>query len=407
MELHEIWLDLQNNPHYLLMPLIAGFVGYITKVLALEMMFLPVEFKGIKPYFGWQGVVPRKADKMAGSATDLLLSRLLTLEELIDRLDIQRMVNEVEQHLKLMTDRMIRDVGDNFVPEYWHRLPNFAQYAVIKRIQKEIPDIAEAIWLDIRKDPNHYIDIKHLLVSNLVKDKALLNKIFRQIGAKEFVFFRNAGFWFGLVLGVVQLGCWLVWHQPWLMPLFGGTVGLFSDWLALTLLFRPLNKIRIFGFDVQGKFIARQQEVAKDYATLIAKELLTPANMIEEVMRGPSADRLVDLIQKHVEVASEEQLGRARPLVKYALGSERFEEIRSYVVEKSMEMLPETSRHVEAYAMDALDINNTIIARMDQLTPKEFEGLLRPAFKEDEKTLIVAGAALGFLIGELQVQVML
>ncbi len=406
MELQDIWLDIQNNPHYLLMPLIAGFVGYITKVLALEMMFLPIEYKGIKP-FGWQGVVPRKATKMATSATELLLGRLLTLEELIERLDINRMVKEVEQHLRLMTDRMIRDVGESFVPEYWHRLPNFAQYAVIKRIQKEIPDIAESIWLDIRKDPNQYIDIKHLLISNLVKDKTLLVRIFRKIGAKEFVFFRNAGFWFGLALGMVQLLCWLIWHEPWLMPLFGGTVGLFSDWLALTLLFRPLNRVKIFGFNVQGKFIARQKEVSKDYATLIAKELLTPANMIEEVMRGPSSDRLVDLIQKHVEEASEEQLGRARPLVKYALGSDRFEEIRAYVVEKSMEMLPETSKKVEAYAMDALDINSTIVSRMDKLTPKEFEGLLRPAFKEDEKVLIVAGAVLGFLIGELQVQVML
>ena len=158
MELQDIWLDIQNNPHYLLMPLIAGFVGYITKVLALEMMFLPIEYKGIKP-FGWQGVVPRKATKMATSATELLLGRLLTLEELIERLDINRMVKEVEQHLRLMTDRMIRDVGESFVPEYWHRLPNFAQYAVIKRIQKEIPDIAESIWLDIRKDPNQYIDL--------------------------------------------------------------------------------------------------------------------------------------------------------------------------------------------------------------------------------------------------------
>ncbi|MCC2659097.1 MAG: hypothetical protein K0Q76_4205, partial [Panacagrimonas sp.] len=45
---------------YLGMPLIAGFVGYVTKMAALEMMFRPLEFVGIKPpYLGWQGVVPR------------------------------------------------------------------------------------------------------------------------------------------------------------------------------------------------------------------------------------------------------------------------------------------------------------------------------------------------------------
>ncbi|PCJ40792.1 MAG: DUF445 domain-containing protein [Moraxellaceae bacterium] len=407
MGFQDILLDIQNHPHYLLMPLVAGFVGYITKVFALEMMFLPLEFKGIKPYLGWQGVVPRKAPKMAATATDLLLGRLFTLEELIGRLDGKRMGKEMEHHLRSMTDSMIRDIGQRYLPEYWNRLPNFAQHSVIKRIEKKIPGIAEEIWADIKKDPNNYIDVKHLLVSNLTKDKALLNDIFREIGAKEFVFFRNAGFWFGFALGLIQLACWLLWHEPWLMPAFGGAVGLISDWLALNLLFRPLNPVKFMGFTIQGKFIARQKEVARDYASLIAKELLTPANMIEEVMRGPSADRLVDLIQKSIKKASDEQLGIARPLVKYAIGSDRFNEIREYVVEKSLEMLPKTAGHIEKYAIDALDINNTIVSRMDELTPEEFESMLRPAFKEDEKILILAGAVLGFLIGELQVLLML
>jgi hypothetical protein len=72
-----------------------------------------------------------------------------------------------------------------------------------------------------------------------------------------------------------------------------------------------------------------------------------------------------------------------------------------------VELLPETSKHLEQYTMDALDINNSIVAKMELLTPEEFEGMLRPVFKEDEPTLILVGAALGFLVGELQVHVML
>jgi hypothetical protein len=41
------------------------------------------------------------------------------------------------------------------------------------------------------------------------------------------------------------------------------------------------------------------------------------------------------------------------------------------------------------------------------MTPEEFEGMLRPAFKEDEPTLILVGAILGFLVGELQIHLML
>lgn len=390
------------------MPLIAGFVGYVTKLLALEMMFRPINFVGIlPPYFGWQGVVPRKAAKMAITATELLLGRLFQLDELMRRLDPERMMKEFEQPLLRACESLVHEIGEQYIGEVWTRLPDFAHRATIRRIQREIPGFVKQIWDDLCRDPAHYIDINHLLVSNLIKDKPLLIAIFRRIGHKEFGFFRSAGFWFGMLLGFVQLACWLAWHQPWLIPVFGGVVGLFSDWLALQMLFRPLYPTKIAGFTLQGKFISRQKEVARDYASLIAKQLLTPANLMEEILRGPCADRLVSLVHGHLKDATDKRFGLAQPLIIYALGSNRYDEIRSYVVTRTLAMIPATSHQIEKYALDALDINNTIVSRMDLLTPEEFEGMLRPAFKEDEKVLILAGALLGFLIGELQVHIML
>ena len=72
-----------------------------------------------------------------------------------------------------------------------------------------------------------------------------------------------------------------------------------------------------------------------------------------------------------------------------------------------MERLPDTMRHIEKYAGDAMDIRNTLVSKMQQLTNDEFEGILRPAFRQDEWKLITVGAALGFLVGELQVHIML
>ncbi|MBD2859595.1 DUF445 domain-containing protein [Spongiibacter sp. KMU-158] len=406
--LESIFQDLLQNPHYLLMPLVAGFVGYITKVLALEMMFKPLEFVGIKPpYLGWQGIIPATAGKMAGRATDLLVGRLFTLEELMGRLDPKRMVKELEYPIKEVSEQLVNEVGSRYMFNYWTPLPNIVKHQVVKRIQKKLPGVMEELWDEIRKNPSEYLDVKHMLVSNLVKDKRLLNEIFKNIGAKEFVFFRNAGFWFGFALGFIQLACWLVWHKAWLLPVFGGFVGLFSDWIALQMLFRPLLPTKILGFTIQGKFIARQKEVARDYAELIAKELMTPENILLEVLRGPSSDRLIQLVEEQVEKAGKEQLGVAHPLVKLAMGSKKYDEMRDYLIERVVEWMPEVSDKIGDYAEDALDINNTVVQRMDLLTPEEFEGMLRPAFKENEKVVVLAGAVLGFIIGELQVHMML
>ncbi len=52
-----------------------------------------------------------------------------------------------------------------------------------------------------------------------------------------------------------------------------------------------------------------------------------------------------------------------------------------------------------------MDVRNTAITKMQELNEEEFEELLRPAFEEDEWILIAVGAALGFLVGEMQVQI--
>lgn len=68
-----------------------------------------------------------------------------------------------------------------------------------------------------------------------------------------------------------------------------------------------------------------------------------------------------------------------------------------------MEHQPSALSHVEEYAEDALDIRNTLIEKMQQITVEEFEHVLGPAFEQDEWKLIAVGAILGFMVGELQV----
>ena len=64
---------------YLSMPFVAAFVGYTTKLVALQMLYRPIEFVGIGP-FGWQGVVPRRAGKTASLTIQMLTDKLLKPE---------------------------------------------------------------------------------------------------------------------------------------------------------------------------------------------------------------------------------------------------------------------------------------------------------------------------------------
>ena len=73
-----MWEDFQQHFWlYLSMPLVAALIGYVTKLVAIRMMFQPIKFLGIKPFLGWQGIIPRRAEKMAAIAADTLTARLI------------------------------------------------------------------------------------------------------------------------------------------------------------------------------------------------------------------------------------------------------------------------------------------------------------------------------------------
>ncbi len=93
MDLSAVAADLAAHWHvYATMPFIAALIGYLTKRVAIEMMFRPLEFRGIRPFLGWQGVIPANSRRMATTAVDLLTKNLLDPREVFARLDPEEMV---------------------------------------------------------------------------------------------------------------------------------------------------------------------------------------------------------------------------------------------------------------------------------------------------------------------------
>ena len=404
-----ILADVQRNwPIYASMPVVASIIGFATKIVAIHMMFEPIEFIGKKPWFGWQGIVPRNAARMAAIAVDTLTRKLLKTEELFGRLDARRVAIEIEKPLIEAIDDITREVAIVYSPGLWQSAPEAVRRKLVERIRSEAPRLIADLMDEIKRDVNRVFDLKHMVVTDLIKNKPLLNRIFRDVGSAEFRFIRNSGLYFGFALGCVQALTWAVTQSPWVMPIFGGLTGWFTDWLALRMVFEPKQPTRYLGvFTWQGLFIARRKEVAGEYGRLIAKEVLTPAAIIASILNGPMSDKLFAMVQRQVQRAIDENAGIARPLVVFAVGSTRYHEMKTLVAKRLIERLPETLTHVEKYAADAMDIQNDLSEKMKQLNAEEFEGLLRPAFKQDEWILITVGAVLGALVGELQVQIML
>ncbi|MCV7156200.1 DUF445 family protein [Mycolicibacterium brisbanense] len=390
---------------YLSMPFVAAFVGWSTKIVALEMLYRPLTFVGIGP-IGWQGIVPRRAGKVGSKTIELLTQNLLKPEELLAKVDAKEAVENLREPLTQAVDEISRELAEQIRPGLWDSLPDAARRTIQTRIHDQTPKVVEKMLDEMRADLPRFVDVQFLAVTTLVRNKEKLNKLMRGLGDNAMAFVRRSGIYFGLGIGLVQMVAWALFQNPWIMPAFGFGVGFISDYIALNMLFRPVQPTKYLGFiPFQGLLHAQRDTITKDYARILSEDLFSPEILFDGILRGPGADKLFALVGKEVEAAIDAQTGIATPLVKLAIGTQRYNALKDNLVQMVLERLPTTLRDAQDYAMSALDLEQTIVDKMGQLTNEEYESILRPVFKDDEPTMIAVGAILGGIVGEIQVQI--
>lgn len=384
---------------YLSIPVLAGFVGWITNWIAVKAMFYPLEFIGIPPFLGWQGIVPSKARKMAGISVDTSLATIGSVSDIAKQVDVQRLsqhaINAVEPYIEEYLDEAMRDEK----PVLWANLPDSVKQQMVSNIREHLPQIIDKAMSEVEERIETLLDLKGMIQEHLSSNKALLVRIFLEVGEKEFKFIVRSGFYFGALFGVIQMVVWYFYPKWWILPLFGLIVGYATNVIALKIIFQPLNPVKIGPFKIQGLFLKRQHEVSDTYSTIITDEILTIRNMIGEMLNGPKKDQTRAIINKHFRRIVDESAGLSKPLVQTTIGLTSFANLKDKASEKALEFA-DTAFDDPAFNKDRAQVIQTIIKkRMRKLTPEGFQNMLRPAFQEDEWKLVLAGGILGLLAG--------
>lgn len=401
---HPLW-------YYLIQPVIAGVIGYVTNVLALEMTFKPIEFFGPEIFriknqpwglFGWQGIIPTKAEKMASVCFELMTTKLINLKEIFDRLEPEKFSEVMEDALLLMLDTIVNDVAMKYMPGVWSNLPKEVKDEVIVMMNIESDQFMAAFMEDVKAHIDDILDIKKMTVEACVREKRLVNSIFQECGAKEFKFIRESGLYFGFLFGLIQMAVTWFYDELWVLPVAGFLVGWVTNWLALKVIFRPLTPHKFGCITIHGLFLKRQMEVSETFARVNCVEILHTKAIWERILTGPLSKNFFAMLRAHSILFTEKLVGGMKPFAVSAMGSQKFSEMKEEIAKQIANNLPSIMPHSYQYTTDALDMENTIREKMQQLSYAEFEGVLHPAFEEDEILLILVGGVLGAMAGAVQ-----
>lgn len=395
--------SLQHDPLQLLIPPIAAIVGYVTNVLAVKMMFEPVEFKGVKPYLGWQGIIPANALRLANTGLKLVTARLLDIKDLFIGFDGGKLVERQHEQLRETIRRVVDEKASALFPAMWKAMAPPVKEQVFTMAFKEIEALSAGVLGEAADRIGEILDVQRIVTAAVVEDKTLMNSIFLRVGEKEFQFIERSGLYFGLAFGLVQLVVWIYYPAWWILPFFGFLVGYATNWLAIKMIFDPKKPYKVGPITIQGLFHRRQKAIAKEFSEIMSRRVLNTDNIFQEISTGNSREHLLEIVKRRGDEVFErlKQHPMAKPVLAGAQG-EQFEAIEKDVM---AEVENEMFRHgglVYAFADKAEDIRTELHARMEVMEAEAFEDVLRPAFKQDEWKLIIAGAALGLVAGIAQ-----
>jgi len=291
----------QNNwMLYCTIPVVAGLLNWATNKLAVQMIFYPLNFWGLKiktwpetplGLIGWTGIVPAKARTMAQRMVRMVTSSLIDVREVARRLQPAAVAALLQPLLPAAIEKAAHEGGVGWVASsgltagWTQRLAGEFVTSFTVKMQDNIQDI---------------MDLEHLVVTKMVQEKKLLVELFQTCGKVELAFVVRSGLYLGFLLGLVQMGVWVCWDPWWSLAVGGAAVGYVTNFIAIKSIFEPVEPVKVGGWKLQGLFLTRQHEVAAEFARFLTGKVLTPDDIWREILYGERRERFEALLEQHI-----------------------------------------------------------------------------------------------------------
>ena len=89
-----------------------------------------------------------------------------------------------------------------------------------------------------------------------------------------------------------------------ILPLYicWSLLGYVTNWIALKMIFEPLNPVKVGPFMFQGLFLQRQKEVSVEFCNFISAKVLNSFQIWQAMLLGANAVGLKNIVSKNVNI---------------------------------------------------------------------------------------------------------
>ena len=180
----------------------------------------------------------------------------------------------------------------------------------------------------------------------------------------------------------------------------GGVIGYITNVLAIKLIFRPIQpiKIPILNLEIIGLIPKRRKEISKNIGEIIQEEFLSMDDIVKGIMTEDDKEKIIKYINEKINNIAQEKMSFVPFPIKSMIEGYIMDtvdtEVRNAINDLSDDMINK--------AKERINIQEIVENKINELDLYELENLIIKVAKKELKHIEILGLVLGFLIGIIQ-----
>ena len=185
-----------------------------------------------------------------------------------------------------------------------------------------------------------------------------------------------------------------------ILAIIGGLIGYLTNVVAIKLIFRPINpiKIPILNIEIMGMIPKRKSEIAATIGQIISEQFLSIDEIIDGIITDEDKDNITNYIKLKIKLILDEKMtlipGTIKLLVQNYISDIIEDEIKSSIDELSEEIIIKANNRI--------NIEEMVKNKINELDLYELEEIILTIVKNELRHIEILGLILGFFIGIIQ-----
>lgn len=188
--------------HLVIIPLVSAFIGYLTNVIAIKLMFWPKEPISFG-FFTVQGLLPKRQADIATSVGTLVEEQLFSMDELMDRIDNPDMHVKIADKLAEMARNKIDTVLPSILPG---KITRLITDNLERMLRQEVPGLVRQVMASGRDYLTEEVNVKKMIEDKInAFELDQLEEMIKGVSSPEIRFIEILGGVLGLLIGLIQV----------------------------------------------------------------------------------------------------------------------------------------------------------------------------------------------------------